>query len=519
MTTTTEILKSLTPYFPEIRQANLEDKQTALQKKIMILATKISDAGKVPEFTLINGFKLVNTHLSLNLSDFKTALECKNTAPLIIKYLNLSQNIDKINELFPFVDRIQKTADSILESISLREVQMAGFVVPVRNSCIWFALVPDSEFLKRQVSDLEKISEAASVLRMQHIVEKNPGLIIQYQKTPFKKPFFGGLELSFGKLPHLLKEEIESVADRMPVNACRLFSDKQIIPLKFSLFTGEKLDSMIEGNGRPDEIKARLLMLNHKQMEEFLKKSSGLHFDKFSDIFYKTLRLSKLKKETIALLFANRPEENLPLVPTDEVRHGLHLLPHDILRFLSAAQIVALNYAKMSGDEFRAVFCHHMFSLEKKQYKLSLIPPLGIYNVLKLEPAIIEMLSKEQYLMLDTHVLNETEVKTLFPGFTIETIFDGFTHTKIKGQKGQLVHRFEFNTKSGSALQSFTEEKLNELLDTEKNKCMTMLDNFSLLQLQIMQPMMYKEVQDLLKIRLANVFVQSSQFQPGDVHS
>ncbi len=500
MLSTNEILKTLIPYFSEIREAYKADKLTPLQKRIMRLATKVHDAGNGSGHTILAGFKAVNTHLSvrLNLLDFKTALQCKKTAPMIVTYLNLSQNVDKINEVFPFIERLQMAAESVLESISLSEVQFAGFVFPVLDSSLWFGLSDDVTFLNRQVCDLEKIPHVAAVLRLQHIAKENPVLLSRFQDLSFKKPwFFSNLDLCFGKILYLLKEEIESIADKIHPNVCRLFSDKQIIPLNFSLFTGEKLDKMIEGNGNREDIVRRIEVLNHSQLKQYMKKSSGVHFDKFSTGFYKTLKLSKLNKENAALLFKGPDaKNNLPLVSLDEIKNGFCILPNSCLRLLSPTQITAIDFSKMNENQFRALFTHYEYSQDKKRELISLIPPSSICHFLKLDPSIIEMLTKAQYLNLDVSLLSKNQVRTLFPGFAIESVFEGYEHTTM-ALNGVLSHRFEINSKSGSFRQRLSQQNLDKLLETEKSKCFAMVDNFSATQLAQMMPFMYPEAQKL----------------------
>lgn len=488
MSSVSEIIKAFTPVLVEVENLHIR----ALVNKL----NKAQFGGS--RVTYLSGVKLENLHLSgiLTLSDLKTAIEsCDPGAKKIITYLKLQQNIDQINESFPFIERIQAVSHSVLNHVSLSSMQLTGFSVDLKDSPVCYALAPDQDFLNQQVHKMVTfdLETGVAAARIQDIERQNPQLFDGFRSVPFSAPwFFQNLDLTIGKLRYLSANELNSIATKLPPSACGLFSEDQVRSVNFNLFSAEQLDKMVGGDETDEDITRRLGILNPGQTEIFLNKSSACHFNKFSDSFYETLPLSKLNRGQVSSLFDTEHKEaqrHLHLVSPGEISKGLHLFSEKALKLLSDQQIESLNYSTITAKEVEALFMGG-----GNLHRVRLIPSGFVNGVISENKRLSKYLSRIQYLVLDTTLLDQKTVCDLFPGFTLNTLHPGYTYAVMDRGPFGMQHEF---TLSGSK-SGYSKVELDAKLQQNRNYCSAMAKNFSTDQLLAIKPMMYPEVQQLL---------------------
>jgi len=520
MSSVSEILRAFSPVIDGVRSRERANQTTPLDLRIANLVEIIYNSENGDGGSTFDDFEVVNTHLShlLTLSNLKTSLECSAEATrLIVTYLRLQQNFDKINVAFPLVERIQAVSERVLKHISLFDMQLTGFVVNLEHSPVWYALAPDDQFLNRQIRDLKEFRLHTNVAssRIRDIEEQNPALLNRLQDVSFTKPWiFGTLDLTIGKLRLLSGNELNGIASKLPSSACGLFSDDQIRSVNFNLFSGEKMDEMIAGDGTEEDISRRLGLLNPDQIEVFLKKSSGCYFTKFSDRFYQMLAFSRLDKEQIRALFGDhygRQKEkevmhHLQLVSPQEISKGFHLLSGDLARMLSDLQVSFLDYSNMTSEQIDDLFeSYHFRDKEEHRRRIQLISERFINDVTRTNSYLVEFLSPSQYQALNTALLDLKTVQKLFPGFAIHSIHPGYAHTSEQ-RRDEVRHKFELNSTNSSSMSSYSQKELDALIKKRRTHCMAMAQNFLPEQLRTMMPLMYLEVQELLAKKTNNLF-------------
>jgi hypothetical protein len=257
-----EVLNAFAPIAKEIHNRGKKNKTTPLDRKIINLLSKINESRKsFISQARVGNFTVTNTHLSqsLTLADFKIALECcPEGAKKIITHLGIKKNLDKLDELFPILERIHTVSEKVLAHVNLFDMQLAGLMTPLKLSPIWLALASDREFLKMEVRDLPEGGGGVVAAKIREIEARNPQLCHVFKKVKFLKPgIFEELSLTVGKLRLLSKNEIESIAKKLPRVACKIFSDSQLSALNFNCFSVEQLDQIIGSNESDKEVSLR----------------------------------------------------------------------------------------------------------------------------------------------------------------------------------------------------------------------------------------------------------------------
>lgn len=511
MTSVAEIMSTLKPVFEGVRDRKEINQIKPIDAQIFQLFKALNNNRTSNESSLFENFVIVNTHLSsaLNLSDFKTCLGCSpKAANLIVKYLKLKQNFDKLDVLFPTIERIKATSDCILRQVSLDSLQLAGFVVTIKNSPVWYALSPDDQFLNSQVYDLKEFCSDSNVVptRLQEIEKTNQHLLDKWNEKSFSVPWmFGTLDLTIGKLPSLSAEELASIAYRLPISAYALLSESQMMSLNFNQFSGPMLDRMIGGDGTNKDIIRRLKLLNKEQSEIYLKKSSGCYFSFFSDTFYKMLSISNFTEAQILLLFdASRNKENaihhLQLVSPQEIFKGFHLLPGNLARMLSDFQLALLDYPALSKEQIGDLFdAAHFKDKEEHRKRVQLIPERFVNDVIKTNNCIVPYLSLNQYEVLNVLNLDLETVQKIFPSFAISSIHKGSWQTFDTSGNG-VQYKFEIVENGVFSVKRYFQDELDELMENKRKSCLIMAKNFSSYQLKSMLPLMELEVRELIKL-------------------
>lgn len=274
--------------------------------------------------------------------------------------------------------------------------------------------------------------------------------------------------------------------------------------MNFNKFSGEQLDKMIGGDETDKEISRRLDILNPDQIKTFLKKSSGCHFSKFSDLFYAALPLSRLEKDQVKALFdddygrqKDKARHHLQLVSLLEISNGLHLLSDDHLKMLSKEQITALDYSNTTSKQIDEIFTSYKFSDQERAERISLIPIRFINDVLKINNHIVKYLSKQQCQQVNPELLDQKAIHNLFPGYSFNTIHPGYEYT-IEDRKGKVRHKFERRGDGFVSMHSYSQREINTTIEERKKQCIFWAQRFSGQQLKIMKPKMFNEVQELL---------------------
>jgi hypothetical protein len=224
--------------------------------------------------------------------------------------------------------------------------------------------------------------------RIKEIRDRSSLLVKSFCSKSFSNPWlFGPLELTIGRLCTLTTPEINSLAKKLPVNACGLLSDEQLYGVEFSKFTGEQLDRMIGGDGTDAEATRRLGLLNAAQLKSFLDLSSGDHFRKFDDAFYRSLQLTAFSPEKIAAFFDDdfgRQRElatyHFRLVSADEVALALPSIPSRLYPMLSDAQIIALDFATITHEQFDGIFLAQTDFMDETLRRVRLIKESPKYS-------------------------------------------------------------------------------------------------------------------------------------------
>jgi hypothetical protein len=478
----------------------LEDRMTAMFNKLYNVGNHVSSC-------TVGKWKKVNTQASsvLTLADFKAALEYNTElAQKIVSYLELQPNVDQINQHFPCEERIRAVSYTILNPIRLDDLQDTGAFITAVNSATWYALAPDEQFLNRPISDMFYFRSKTEVVaaRIREMAEKNS----EWRRCLNEKPSSGmcrgeELDLTIGQLCRLSGQELESMASKLPISACRLFSDTQIQSIDFKFFSGEQLDVMLGGDETVEEFLRRLHLLSPVQKEVFEKNTSGIHFEKYPDSFFETLSLLKFSKEQIENLFGSNYRSKkdemrrlLRLVPPEEIFKGLHLLLPYQLPLLSSRQIASLDYSKITHEQIEYIFLGWQLDREKKQ-NISSIPVTVVNDVLKTNSGILPFLSAPQIAKLDVDLLNKEFVGILLPGFAIDSLYPGYRHT-INVPDIKAYHTFsDPHSEKGYW---YPQDILDTLIEGRKMRCIEVIEAMTSEQLEKTKPLMYPEVRGLL---------------------
>jgi hypothetical protein len=385
----------------------------------------------------------------LTLADYKTALQCGQTVTdAIVSHLNLTWNIFTINQAFFLVERIGQVSDNVLGRVTLGSVQKIGETTAFKDSAVWYALAPDEEIQKRQVVDIEKVDfHETDVLtaRLQEVEISNQEVFVA--PWPFQKQ-----NLTIGALRLLTPKELNGIAKKIPENACALFTDEQVQEVDFSKFSGDQLDKMIEG----DKTGRRINRINPDQMREFLKKSSGHGLRQFEVSKIPDLDISKMSADQVAALLASigtaskeEIAERIQKVPLPQIEHILRL----------------------SKD--------HLFLMCE----------------------FLKNLSATQLISVDCSLLTKEQLYEVFPGFSIATLYPGFTHTQSE-QRGKVRHFF----KKGGVGHGYFQKDLDDEIEKRKAECIASLNKFTVEQKIILMEKVHPEVRKLIQEERRKLF-------------
>jgi hypothetical protein len=512
-----DILEAFKPILEKIERNKASHQTTPLDNRITELFHKIEKISG-DSWVTINGFHVKNTHLSekLTLADLKTLKECgEKVNALVLQYLNLKQNIDKVESELScsLLARIENVTENILKMVSLEELQKTGFVFDVKHSAVWFALVPDNQFLDVQIAGFETSSLATRIActRYTLIEEKQPSLLQNIYSVPFSIPENEGkLRLTMRRIRQLSTDELHGIAKIIPQDACRLLSDMQVASIEFDRFPPDKLIEMIRGDNTDEGIERRLALLSSLQTKIYLKEGNGNFFGYFPDTFYQNLQLSKLSREQVNEFFSEslrgwpcknpHAARHLQLVPAGEIVKGIHLLSLKYLSMLSDLQIQSLDYSKITRKQAKGLFKNKKgedrVSLPKEEWKrrVALVPNEHVNNLIRTESSLVTYLASEQYKRLNVKLLHKKDIQHLFPVFNPNAIRHGWKHTiqKVCSTEYHWYHLY----KNGEMITNRVYDP--EDLEKKKQKCLTRVQQFSPQQLHRMKPKMHPEVQTFL---------------------
>jgi hypothetical protein len=416
MTSIHEVLSIFTPFVQEAKDRQKANQRSALDEKICILADKINDVKQSMGGTCIMGQEIHYSELSctLSLADLHTLIDCSEVlAKKMVEFLSLEHNFDLFKPHFRVEERIKIISDRVLRHISLFHLKLIQTTKQAMNGAAWYALAPDEQFLKRQVSDLKSITFYSKVLaaRIGDVEEKNPQLFNNHLHEQLVDSCglpFNQLNLTIGKLRTLSGEELNGIAAQLPVSACKLLSDNQIQSLNFDWFCDAQLDALIEGEGTKEEISRRLDLLNADQVKTFLNKSTGAHCDGFSEAFYQKLSLKQYNKEQINKLFNTsdgaklaQARRNLQFVDPKEFCEGLDLLSWSHCRLIVDLQIESMDYSQSPLARLQALFLSEQIPEDEKIRRIQLIPIHAVNNALFVSKKIFCYLSPLQVQAVD----------------------------------------------------------------------------------------------------------------------
>jgi len=498
-----ELLMALTPIMDEVKERKTANQTTPLDARITALFDQVYDARNANSSSTVNGYKLINTHISgrLTLSDFKAAMEHSDAlSKHIIDHLDLQPNLDRISQQCAFEKRIKAVSDCVLKSVSLRSLQETELCIKFIHSPAWYALATEEEFLNRKVSEMVDFCSDTEVAatKIRNIEENTPELLKNWFSIPFTPPGNNEeLDLTIRKLRTLSGEELTVIASKLPPSACRILSDSQIQTIDFACFSGQQLDVMIDGEGTKEDVLRRLDLLSPVQKKIFEKKTSGKHFDQYPDAFFATVSLDAFTEEQIFWMFDTQNDilrRRLQLVRPEEVAKALDLLQLEVLEFLSSQQIAALDYTKISQKQIEAI-CLYVCEDDKREQKVSSIPIDAVNDAARRENKIIPYLSLLQIPKIDPELLHLDSIQALFPGFTAPNLHPGYAYIGLQTKDGKVYYTFS----NGFDEYRHSKKKLHAMIEERKNRCKALAKVMTPQQLLRVKHMAYPEVCEFLE--------------------
>lgn len=435
MTTLNDIWTELRPTLLDIESRIKTKEVTDLDRRVLELAKKIKESSNTGVFTNIS----VNATLSsrLTLIDFKTSLKCgSNFTNMILDYLALKQYFDEVDEKFKVIERIQMVSEEVLGRVTLMYLQFDS----VENSLIWYVVAPDEELLKHPVRDLGDglIKGDIASMRLCHLEKESAHLFEAIRNEPFDANHL--LEMSIGKLRTLSGNDLNTIAKELPPSAFILLSDDQI----------------------------------------------------------KSLKISRLSSEQIYPLFENKDTDvmayRVSLVSLEEIGKGLDQIPNKFLKYLTYNQIEALDYSRITDTQLENIFTSYFVDGEKRRQSVQWIPLDSVNSALKVKNDLVLFMLREQCLVINLELLKPEIINCLFPGFTLETLYLGYTYTPEE-REGEQYHVYERKSEGGSTTHRHTQKEVDALIVKNKKQCRASLEKFSPEQLEAILGERLSEIQ------------------------
>jgi len=528
-------IKELLTTFISIKEAveikKKANQLTPLDEKMGILAAKTlyAAAGFDQRHTVIRGVEIRYPKLCnlLSLADLKISMEYGDgLSKKIVEVLGLQSNFDQINSFFTVEERIRNISDHILQYVKLDEIRILSTSQQIENCSAWYALAPDDDFLRRHMSDLTKMDDCSLKVvsaRISHLQKNTPEAVEKFRAETFTVRWFGNLNPTLGKLCTLTGKELNSIANQLPISACRLFSDMQIQMVDFSKFSDQQLKGIIYGDGSEKELRRRLDLLSRFQIQIFVNKplgvffdnlshiQTGAFFDKLSDKQIMSLDYFDITPSSFQALFLDdripHPEKirRIRLIPKELVSDLLKIKECGLLTFLELTdqQITGLDYSKITSKQVEALFLSYAMSAEERNRRIHLIPASAVNHVLAKNNEAFAYLSTEQRHAVNPEYLSAKSISDLFPGPTVDYIYPGQKHW-IEKVDHQVQHHFLKS--DGVQDQDYSmhpQEAIDEMIEGRQEKCQESVLLFTPDQLKKIEPRLYPEVRELLAEFLA----------------
>lgn len=355
-------------------------------------------------FGFTSRFKNAEVAIVLNLADYKIcSLASSEAAKKIMEHLGLEEVLTS-----PLLARINAVSHTILQTVSLHELQWIEKDAVITDSPLWYALTPDEEFLERSVLDLKDIVSNTNVvtIRLNELARDNPDVVAVYRDKPYTLPsLFRVMKINIAQFTRLTGSEINA-CKRLPEQAFGLLSDEQIQKIDWSKLTAEHFVRAMKGDGQMETIKRRLAMVSAENIAPFIEGLPSEILDNLPAAFFKSLQLSKLTERDMVFLFPTERHAFIPFISPAEMAKGIHLLLPSQLDHVSDAQFVALDFASMDEDLLR--------SLLIKKERIPLIPTEQLSKCIHhLYDSQLDYITDEQFAALNFATLSQDTLNSL----------------------------------------------------------------------------------------------------------
>ncbi len=413
---------------PEGKQNNLRDRVTSLSER---LSESPWSRGKPLSYTI-------------TLLDLRTAMEVdREIATKMKQHLKLEKGVEDLEEEIAFEKSLFERQQLLLSKVSLRQIELIGDYVELKDSPIWYALASNEEVASRTISDLENYGADIGVIccRLPDIKTEEHGFTLKMLGVLMTTHTIAEIAGCTGK-------QLNEFGTSLPLNTCRILSDTQLKGLDFHEFTPEQLDAIIKGNGDKGTGWRRFNALDEKQKAIFIDKANHRYSSEYIDAF------------------------------------------------LSSLEGMTYDFRKWSPEQIEHVFrLLHCDSLKHCKKRVSLIECTILNGVVEKFPPISKYLTPRQYEFLDVELLGREEVQNLFPGFSKETLHPGYKYGMGDG-------RHKFTSQDGSCMTSYSLEEYGRQTGYNQGRCEALLRIFSEEQIRLMMPKMFPEVQKLAEKEL-----------------
>ncbi len=389
-----------------------------------------------------------------------------------IQTFGLTRTIQRIDQEIGFWGKIETVPDSILQQISLFNLQLASQEKSFKRFPIHYALMSDQEVYSISLRDLPTDSPCEKIVR-----EKLKTL--EAEETQYQSQ-----ELCVGTLRTLRGAELQQAIGKAPPKALRFLRDGQIEEIQFSRLPSKTIEEFFS---YPPE---RFLLLSAAQLLDVIR---------------------KIDKKTLSSI----PDGCMPLISTiwDELTHEEKirclgnrktkyqaLSPEQLTQLLNQMEPIERLYVPKEAlnkvvvhqlkREVIADFFDHPFD-DLAIASFQQIPGEELNKALPRLGASLALATPHQLRSIDFTKASKEQIEAVFPS---PQPYPDAKHHIDRGPAEQITHRFSW--KNGRA--SLSDDVYQKIIKEQRSKNLVKFLALSELQKKAIRPFLIKDNKDLL---------------------
>lgn len=342
MASIASILVELKSFHRATIRRGLENNRQSSDKRIYNLYKKIQ--GTTCTFGEISlgskRFRNVDLSAKMTLADLQVARQCSEKAFLqILEFLGITKK-QLEGGGFRVLERMEATDLKILDRVSLYSLQLFNVAFEGLQSPVFYALLPEEEFLNIQVSKIKDSELIAPIFvsRFREIGKNVSGKSISY-------PDFRGITV--GNLYMLDAKQVRKNARRLGCLALKVLRDDQKRQLNYKALSQEQISSLMQVEGAWDEMKSQ----NLQYLVERLDASQLSHIQ---GLQLRQLNYSRLTEEKIRALIGLSSKATF--VPMRFVNRLVQVLGAPIVKELTDEQCRAIDPTQFNKQTVQQFF-------------------------------------------------------------------------------------------------------------------------------------------------------------------